>query len=301
MKGIDEQYLDLLRDVMENGVEKGDRTGTGTVASFGKTITYDAHPSRFPILTTKKMFFRGVVEELLWFLRGESNIQPLVQAGVYIWVDDAYGRYRRAVVDPVSKEEFVRLVRDDDYFAAVHGDLGPVYGKKWRDFGGVDQIAQLVETLRSNPDSRRMVITAWDPPDVPTMTLPPCHYTWQVQAVPIEDGKRKLNLCFSIRSCDLLLGGPFDCISYATLLNLLAIEVGMEVGTVTMFVGDAHIYLNHLDYVKEQIGRDPNLYQYPQLLITPGKSILDGSYTSADIQLEGYQSYPNWKNVPLST
>ncbi len=365
MQGIDRSYIALLRDVMENGRRKADRTGTGTVAVFGRALSYGASPEAFPLLTTKKMFFRGVVEELLWFLRGETNIRPLIKAGVHIWTSDAYKRYLRSdrrfedlrsTIDsvaerksdlvrsmryeeamsardeerllmaklnylmatdlphgqPLTKEQFSERIVADEAFAARWGDLGPVYGRKWRDFGGVDQLREAVDCLRSNPDSRRMLVSAWDPSCVAEMTLPPCHYAWQLQAeelTPEESegaggAARRLNLCFVMRSVDCLLGMPYDVASYALLLNLIAREVGMAVGTVTMFTGDTHIYLNHLGYVKEQVERDPDLHPYPKLVIAPGKSIFGtgaSAYTSSDVRLEGYSAYPNWKNVPLST
>lgn len=333
---VDQAYLSLLEDVLTNGRQKGDRTGTGTVAAFGRSIRYSADPAAFPVLTTKRMFFRGVVEELLWFLRGETNIKPLVDAGVYIWVGNAYKRYastpiheipvghRRVAVMPegvlffdwVPKEthltegEFVAAIKAGGSFAERWGELGPVYGAKWRGFNGVDQLRDVLNTLRSNPDSRRMVVSAWDPADVPDMTLPPCHFAWQVQTEllsPAERGdgpERRLNLSFTMRSVDCLLGMPYDMVSYALLLNLLAKEVGMAVGEVVGFFGDTHIYSNHVEFVREQIERDPLKHPLPQLMLAEGKSMLgdDGpAYTSADVSLVNYAAYPNWKNVPLAT
>lgn len=353
---VDEAYLSLLDDVLTNGRQKGDRTGTGTIAAFGRSIRYSADPAAFPVLTTKKMFFRGVVEELLWFLRGETNIKPLVDAGVNIWVGNAYKRYLGIPVDDLPKghrksaqvpiyggmfsgledgykhfdeKEFVDRIKAGGDFAEIWGELGPVYGAKWKRFNGVDQVRDVVETLRRNPDSRRMVVSAWDPGEVPRMTLPPCHFAWQVQSEELTEDeresaygvpaskdhyearetpdlhpRRRLNLSFTMRSVDCLLGMPYDMVSYALLLNLLATEVNMMPGEVVGFFGDTHIYSNHVPFVREQLARDPRKHVYPGLLLTPGRSVLgDGGpiYSSTDIKLLGYEAYPNWKNVPLAT
>ncbi len=343
MKNLDEAYIDLLNDVLRNGREKKDRTGTGTISVFGRELKYSAHPSRFPVFTTKKMFFRGVVEELLWFISGSTNIRPLVRKGVHIWTDDAYNKYARTPIGSLghshtrtelvsdgdstrekprhlTKEEFVDRVLKDDVFSAVWGDLGPVYGKKWRNFGGVDQLRAAIESLRSNPDSRRILTSAWDPADVPRMTLPPCHFAWQLHTeelteaerrayfeqdaeerreMPEEFPTRRVNLCFSMRSVDVVLGMGFDLVSYAVLLNLLAKEANMIPGEVTAHFGDTHIYLNHLEYAREHVTRDPRKYEYPKLWINPTKDIFN--LESEDIKLIGYEAYPNWKGVPLST
>lgn len=352
---VDEAYLSLLEDVLTNGREKGDRTGTGTIAAFGRSIRYSADPTAFPALTTKRMFFRGVVEELLWFLRGETNIKPLVDAGVNIWVGNAYKRYLGIPAEDMpaghakagmvaeygghfsgmepgavhlSENEFVERIKSGGSFAEVWGELGPVYGAKWRRFGGVDQIRDVIDTLRKNPDSRRMVVSAWDPADIPKMTLPPCHFAWQVQseelspeeretmygvpatkdhyeALPVDTHpRRRLNLSFTMRSVDCLLGMPYDMVSYALLLNLLAKEVGMAVGEVVGFFGDTHIYSNHVEFVRDQISRDPRKHPLPQLMLAEGRSMLGDrgpAYASADVALVNYSAYPNWKNVPLAT
>src|SRR5574343_2056152 len=216
-------YLDLMRHVLDNGHDKSDRTGTGTRSVFGWQMRFDLAEG-FPVLTTKKLHLKSIIHELLWFLQDDTNIKYLQDNGVRIW----------------------------DEWADEHGDLGPVYGRQWRDFGGVDQIATLVEMIKRSPDSRRLIVSAWNPPDVPHMALPPCHTMWQVR---ILGGK--LHLQLYQRSADMFLGVPFNIASYAALLVMLAHVTGYEPGDFVHSIGDAHIYSNHMEQGKLQLSRTP--------------------------------------------
>lgn len=332
---IDSQYCRLLMTIMNEGRQKGDRTGTGTVATFGHMLKVNADPDKFPILLGKKMFFRGIVEELLWFISGGTNIRPLVQKGIHIWDGDAYKKYVKDTsgynfqsdLVGLSMEQFVEKIRDDEAFANRFGDLGPVYGKQWRDWedtdahgtGHFDQFSDAIETLRKNPDSRRIIVNSWNPALIAEMTLPPCHYSYQFQTeeltemerraiweaklterkeMPSDWPTRRLNLAMSQRSADTFLGVPFNITSYALLLNLVAREVNMVPGELTIFFGDLHLYNNHLELAKEFLSRDTSSLRYPKLKIKPGSGIFD--LRSEDIKLEGYDALPNWKDVPLS-
>jgi thymidylate synthase len=254
-------YLDLLRHVMEHGKDRTDRTGVGTRAVFGYQFRHDLRTG-FPLLTTKKVHFKSIAHELLWFLRGETNIRSLQAAGVSIW----------------------------DEWAAPNGDLGPVYGKQWRSFGGepggtgVDQIANLVCGLRASPDSRRHIVTAWTPEETPWMKLPPCHTLWQCQV----DGIR-LHLHLYARSIDSFLGLPFNIASYALLLHLLAQVSGLQPGELIISFGDLHIYQNHFAQVQEQLSRPPR--PLPQLSITPGVMDID-AFRFDHFLITGYDPHP---------
>ncbi|WP_275005762.1 thymidylate synthase [Promicromonospora iranensis] len=262
MTEIATPYEDLLRDVLENGTLKGDRTGTGTRSVFGRQIRYDLAEG-FPLITTKKVHLKSVVYELLWFLRGDSNVRWLQERGVKIWDD----------------------------WADESGELGPVYGVQWRswptpDGGHVDQIAKVVEQIRTNPDSRRHVVTAWNPAEVDDMALPPCHALFQFY---VADGKLSCQLYQ--RSADLFLGVPFNIASYALLTQMVAAQTGLEAGEFVWTGGDCHIYDNHVEQVRTQLERDP--YPYPSLRLAPRESIFD--YEFQDIEVLGYVSHPTIK------
>lgn len=255
-------YEDLLRDVLNNGTAKQDRTGTGTTSVFGRQLRYNLAES-FPLLTTKKVYFHAVVGELLWFLRGDSNVAWLQDNGVRIWNEWA----------------------DDK------GELGPVYGVQWRswptpDGGHIDQIAQAVQNLRKNPDSRRMVVSAWNVAELDDMALMPCHLLFQLY---VADGR--LSLQVYQRSADLFLGVPFNIASYALLTHMLAQQAGLEVGELIWTGGDCHIYNDHFDQVREQLRREPRAY--PQLRLRKAASIFD--YDFSDIAVEGYDPHPSIK------
>ena len=255
-------YEDLLRDVLDNGTAKGDRTGTGTRSVFGRQIRYDLSES-FPLLTTKKVFFKGVVGELLWFLRGDSNVGWLQDNGIRIWNEWA----------------------DDN------GELGPVYGVQWRswptpDGAHIDQIAEALETLKHNPDSRRNLVSAWNVAELDKMALMPCHLMFQLY---VADGR--LSMQVYQRSADMFLGVPFNIASYALLTHMFAQQAGLEVGELIWTGGDCHIYNNHVDQVREQLSRDARAY--PQLKLRKAASLFD--YTFDDIEVEGYNPHPTIK------
>ncbi|WP_285105479.1 thymidylate synthase [Promicromonospora sp. MEB111] len=262
MTEIDTPYEDLLRDVLATGTRKGDRTGTGTRSVFGRQIRYDLAQG-FPLITTKRVHLKSVVYELLWFLRGDSNVHWLQERGVKIWDD----------------------------WADESGELGPVYGVQWRswptpDGGHVDQIAKVVEQIRTNPDSRRHVVTAWNPAEVDDMALPPCHALFQFY---VADGKLSCQLYQ--RSADLFLGVPFNIASYALLTHMVAAQTGLDVGEFVWTGGDVHIYDNHVEQVETQLARDP--YPYPSLRLAPRDSIFD--YEFEDVEVLGYVSHPTIK------
>ncbi len=249
------QYHDALRHILDHGTPSEDRTGTGTLSVFGMQMRYDLADG-FPLVTTKRVHLKSIIHELLWFLSGDTNVRYLQDNGVSIWNEWA----------------------DDS------GDLGPVYGKQWRDFGGVDQITALERMIRTSPDSRRMMVSAWNPADVPDMALPPCHTLWQVRVMG-----GKLHLQLYQRSADMFLGVPFNIASYALLLQMLAHVAGLQAGTFVHTLGDAHIYSNHMDQVQTQLTRDPRPLPQMVLLRRPD-SVLDFRYD--DFRLDGYDPHP---------
>lgn len=299
MNKLDKDYQALLEDILSNGIKKSDRTGTGTMSVFGRQIRHKMSDG-FPLLTTKKMAWKQIVTELLWMLRGDTNIKYLVDNNCHIWDGDAYKRYVNSdeVRWPKSKEDFIEHIKTDEEFARKWGDLGPVYGKQWRAwsfpeingyFGPIDQIKILVEGLKKNPDSRRLMVNAWNVGELHMMTLPPCHYGFQCY---VRDGKY-LSLMWNQRSADAFLGLPFDIASYGLLLEMIANEVNMVPDELIGNLGDTHLYLNHLDQAREQIGRTS--YELPKLTIEKSSlSPVDLEYT-----LHNYQSHPTIK-APLS-
>ena len=285
------QYLDYLQDILENGTRHQDRTGTGTIRVFGRQLRFDLsrRPSGFPLLTTKRVWMRGVTEELLWFLRGETNIQSLVQAGVSIWTDWPLKRYREETGDDISQEAFEEQIAEDDAFAERWGDLGPIYGKQWRDFEGperrVDQIERLVKGLREQPHSRRHVVSAWHPAQMEDTVLPPCHYAFQCF---VE--KDRLSLVWQQRSCDSFIGLPFNIASYALLTHMLAQQADLTPHELIFHGGDCHIYQNHLKQVDEQLAREPKSQPTISLPVNPPDNIQD--YRWKDIELDDYNPHP---------
>lgn len=294
-------YEDALRDVFENGVQKGDRTGTGTRSLPGLTIRYDLNEG-FPLITTKRVPFRLIATELLWFLSGSSNIRPLLLSNNHIWSEWPYKAYLKAHDLEIPKvnspewiegmSEFERRVIEDEGFADMFGDLGPVYGVQWRHWkskegGEVDQIFNIVETLANNPDSRRIVVSAWRPDELAEMALEPCHNMFQFHAV-----NNTLSIIVTQRSCDMFLGVPFNLASYALLTHMVASLLGMHVGTLTWNGGDAHIYDNHVEQTVDLLARDPR--PLPKLVVnrTPG-SIFD--YRLEDFTIEGYDPHATIK------
>lgn len=286
-------YLDYLQDILDHGVRKDDRTGTGTISTFGRQLRFDLQDG-FPLVTTKKVWVRGVIAELLWFLDGGTNIRPLVQQGVSIWTDWPLKRYREATGASIDQDTFEQRIADDPDFAAEWGELGPVYGKQWRDFAGpdgtrVDQVARLVDSLQTKPHSRRHLVSAWHPAQIETMALPPCHYAFQCWVGPVESGPDRLSLLWQQRSVDSFLGLPFNIASYAFLTHMLAQQTDLDVGTLIFSGGDCHIYQNHLEQVETQLSRDP--YPLPMLEFRRCPDALF-DYRPDDIEIVGYEHHP---------
>jgi thymidylate synthase len=374
MNNVDKNYQELLKDILDNGVIKEDRTGTGTLSVFGRQIRHKMSEG-FPLLTTKKMAWKTLVTELLWFLRGDTNIKYLVENGCHIWDGDAYKRYWDAHPDAeksfqyeghnmevrrMTKDEFTERIKTDDEFAKKWGELGPIYGKQWRNWMGFhegqhdilkvvngveqhkdylvgkDQIWNLINDLKTNPDSRRLMVSAWNVGELDQMVLPPCHYGFQVytREMTLEERlewnhqnsdplnrsmdyfpehldsigvpKRKISLMWNQRSVDTFLGLPFNIASYGLLLEIIAKEVNMVPDELVGNLGDTHLYLNHITQAKEQIKREP--YSLPKLEISrtlfefgkPNPNKLDLDYYSIhNFELLNYQSHPTIK-APLS-
>jgi thymidylate synthase len=389
MNNIDKQYQDLLQDILDNGVEKGDRTGTGTISVFGRQIRHKMSEG-FPLLTTKKMAWKTMVTELLWFLRGDTNIKFLLENDCHIWDGDTYKNYEKITNDfqlenPIddfiiktirgemikietedgddyiilTQKEFINKIKTDNEFAKKWGDLGPIYGKQWRSWRegeyttplgldgpsiwkeGIDQIANLIKDLKTNPDSRRLMVSAWNVGELDKMVLPPCHYGFQVytRELSLEERceydskkdnvrntwkqalitfsskevkkwldeknvpKRAISLMWNQRSVDTFLGLPFNIASYGLLLEIIAKEVNMVPDELIGNLGDVHLYSNHIEQAKEQIGREP--YELPKLWIndlrSDTNSIINDTtkWTPNDFKVENYQSHPSIK-APLS-
>jgi thymidylate synthase len=278
------QYHELLQHIIDHGTQKGDRTGTGTISVFGYQNRYDLSEG-FPLLTTKKMYTKGVFGELLWFISGDTKLRPLLEMNINIWNGDAYKAYSKSKdFDGASMQEFVERIKADDEFNAKHGDLGPLYGKQWRDFGGVDQLQQVIKSIKGSPDSRRHIVTAWNPAQVEDMALPPCHALFQFH---VADGKLSCQLYQ--RSADAFLGVPFNIASYAALTMMVAHVTGLEAGEFVHTFGDLHIYNNHLDAVKEQLSRKPK--PLPRLVLNPKVKDLF-SFKLDDLTIEGYDPHP---------
>ena len=365
MNNLDKQYQELLQDILDNGVTKSDRTGTGTISVFGRQIRHNMSEG-FPLLTTKKMAWKTMVTELLWFLRGDTNIKYLVDNNCHIWDGDAYKSYIKRneklenyttesghivttkVTPSITQEVFINKIKTDDEFAKTWGELGPVYGKQWRAWkktqshkvheGGddysieyrqspIDQIQNLINDLKTNPDSRRLMVNAWNVGELDQMVLPPCHYGFQVYTRELSweerfelfkkqnngshpyDNEmlddyniptRSISLMWNQRSVDTFLGLPFNIASYGLLLTILAKEVNMVPDQLIGNLGDTHLYLNHIEQAKEQIGREsfelPTLNQFPTY---EGSRPSIESYVVGDFTLKDYQSHPSIK-APLS-
>jgi len=345
MNSIDTQYQVLLQSILDYGVEKSDRTGTGTKSIFGYTIRHRMSEG-FPLLTTKKMPWKTIVTELLWFLKGDTNIKYLIDNGCHIWNGDAIKNYEKhnGEIDWgsfITKEEaFVESMKNEE-FAERWGDLGPIYGKQWRSwgagsvedkygFGNIDQIERLIQDLKTNPDSRRLMVSAWNVGELDRMVLPPCHYGFQVytRELTYEEKKaymdkhfsgkaqltlsdfekfnipsRAISLMWNQRSADLFLGVPFNIASYALLLTILAKEVNMVPDELIGNLGDTHLYLNHIEQAKEQIERDS--YDLPSLWINDLRSDTNtilgdiSKWSAEDFKIKDYKCHPTIK-APLS-
>lgn len=284
------QYLDLCRFVLENGEKKSDRTGTGTISWFGYQSRYNLK-NEFPLVTTKKIHFKSALVELLWFVKGDTNIQYLVKNGVRIWNEWPFKKYQSAPeYDGIDIKTFAQRIVEDNDFAQKWGDLGPVYGKQWRDFNGIDQLNWVIEEIKKNPQSRRLIISAWNPVEVNNMLLPPCHSLMQFYVT--DDGH--LNCQLYQRSGDIFLGIPFNIASYSLLTYMIASVTGLKPGTFIHVIGDAHIYLNHIDQINLQLTRTP--YKLPKLIIKREvKNIED--FNIDDFELEGYEAHPHIPGV----
>ena len=343
MNDLDKQYQNLLADILISGRNKEDRTGTGTHSVFGRQIRHDMRDG-FPLLTTKKMAWKTMVTELLWFLRGDTNIKYLVDNGCHIWDGDAYKNYCKWVgprFEPLTQEEFINKIKTDEEFAKKWGELGPIYGKQWRRWGGLqdiaddntpiylDQISNLINELKTNPDSRRLMVSAWNVGELNEMVLPPCHYGFQVYTRELQVWERlvlvsktykdfspfdfeisteishseidklypvpsrAISLMWNQRSVDTFLGLPFNIASYGLLLMMIADEVNMVPEELIGNLGDVHLYLDHIEQAKEQMDREP--FELPTVYVRDGiESFMDG-----DIILENYKSHPAIK-APLS-
>ena len=281
------QYLDMCRYILEHGEDRPDRTGTGTRSVFGYQTRYDLREG-FPLLTTKKMYLRPIAEELLWFIKGDTNIKYLVDRNVKIWNEWPYEDFKKSEdFNGETLEEFVEKIKNDDEFAKKHGNLGPVYGAQWRNFNneGTDQLMKLIDSLKNNPFSRRHIISAWNPSQVDEMALPPCHTLMQFY---VSSDKKYLSCQLYQRSADTFLGVPFNIASYALLTCMLAQVCGYETKEFIHTIGDAHIYKDHFDVVKTQIEREP--LPLPHLVLNKDiDNLFD--FKIEDIKLEGYQSH----------
>jgi thymidylate synthase len=363
MNTLDKQYQSLLQDILDNGVVKSDRTGTGTRSVFGRQIRHSMS-NGFPLLTTKKMAWKSIVTELLWFLRGDTNIKYLVDNDCHIWDGDAYKNYLQdhaLDADYYTKEEFINKIKTDDEFAKKWGELGPVYGKQWRNWKGrawtpkawldengkmvvrnnnnikveynsIDQIANLINDLKNNPDSRRLMVNAWNVGELDQMALPPCHYGFQVWTRELSQSerfnwygnkigshmhhdrieqemdewgvpKRAISLMWNQRSVDTFLGLPFNIASYGLLLEIIANEVNMVPDELIGNLGDTHLYSNHIEQAEEQLIRTP--FPLPTLRINEHRSDTNSilfdtdKWTHKDFTIENYESHPAIK-APLS-
>ena len=283
------QYHDLVEHVFKHGQEKEDRTHTGTLSCFGYQMRFDLSEG-FPLLTTKKVFYKAIIHELLWFIKGDTNIKYLVDHGVKIWNEWPYENYKKHTeFQGETLEEFVDKIKNDRLFAQKHGDLGPVYGAQWRNFNGVDQLSEIINLIKYQPHSRRMILSAWNPSEINNMALPPCHTLIQFYV-----SNDKLSLQLYQRSGDIFLGIPFNIASYALLLEMVAQVTNLKVGEFIHTIGDAHIYSNHIDQLKLQLKRE--FRPLPKLKLNPEiKDIED--FTFEDIQILGYDPHPPIKGA----
>ncbi|TVP86009.1 MAG: thymidylate synthase [Acholeplasmataceae bacterium] len=277
-------YLDLCRHVLAHGTLKQDRTGTGTLSVFGHQMRFDLADG-FPLLTTKKVHLKSIIHELLWFIKGDTNIKYLVDHGVRIWNEWPYETFKQhADYQDESMDDFIEHIKADEAFARLHGNLGPVYGAQWRDFNGVDQLQVLLDGLKADRDSRRLILSAWNPAEIKNMALPPCHTLIQFYVAD-----NRLSLQLYQRSADIFLGVPFNIASYALLLLMVAQVTGFEPGEFIHVLGDAHIYKNHMDQVALQLTREPR--PRPRMILNPAiTSLFDFTYD--DFRLEGYDPHP---------
>ena len=277
------QYLDFLNHILTDGSNKEDRTNTGIISTFGYQMRFNLNEG-FPLLTTKKVHLKSIIHELLWFVKGDTSLKYLADNNVRIWNEWPYKKFTKSTdYNGESMTEYIEMIKSDSKFCSKHGDLGPVYGKQWRDFNGYDQLANVIEEIKINPNSRRLIISAWNPPQLKDMALPPCHLLFQFY---VKDNKISLQLYQ--RSADAFLGIPFNIASYALLLMMVAQVTGLEPYEFVHTVGDAHIYSNHLEQVRLQLSRTPR--KLPKIVIKPHKNIVD--YVYEDFELTEYNPHP---------
>lgn len=294
----EQQYLDLMRQIWEHGSERSDRTGIGTRSICGAQLRFDLADGAMPLLTTKRVYWKTATREMLWFLTGDTNIRPLVLQGVKIWNEWPHARYVKETGEEIALEDFVQRIADDEAFAAKWGDLGPVYGKQWVDWPtyryrpdglyekgeGINQVEQVIESLRSNPGSRRHIIEGWNVAELDRMALPPCHKTYQFHVA----GDR-LNCLLYQRSCDVALGLPFNLWSAALLTRMIAQQVDLEPGELVWMGGDVHLYLNHAHLIEEQLSREPQGHPTLEIKRKP-ETIFD--YQIEDFVVHDYAPLP---------
>jgi thymidylate synthase len=294
------QYIELIKVIREFGSLKQDRTGTGTISSFGHMLRFENVDTEFPLMTIKKVSWKNVITELRWFLKGETNIRPLVQAGNNIWVGDAYRKYCSIVINPeaqLNREAFIEKLKKDRIFSELWGEMGKSYGHQWRNFNGVDQIKNLIDGIKANPNSRRHLVSAWNPKDLPEMLLPPCHTGFQIYC---NTDKKEMSLMWSQRSCDVPLGLPYNIASYAALLHMIAHLTGYTPKTLIASLGDAHIYQNQLEYCEEILKRSSEITpKLPILRVAPGVTTLKDFFEEGSLILEDYAPLSAIK-APLS-
>jgi thymidylate synthase len=298
----EQQYLDAMARAWYGGDERVDRTGVGTRSLFGVTMRFDLSDGTIPLVTTKKIFWKSAVKELIWFLSGDTNIRPLVGQNVHIWTDWPLDKYRKATGDRIDRDAFERRIIEDPAFAEQWGDLGPVYGKQWVDWPrytpagdglfrreekGINQIADLVQMIRTNPSSRRLIFTGWNVSELPGMALPPCHMTYQYHVA----GGRLSGILYQ-RSCDLGLGFPFNVFEAALLIRMLAQQTDLEPGELVWMGADTHVYSNHGHLVEEQLAREPR--PFPKLSFARKPSSMF-AYALDDFVIEGYDPHPHIK------
>ena len=291
----EQQYLDIMAGLLDGGNRRMDRTGEGTLSTFGAQMRFDLSDGTIPIFTTKKVFWKTAVKEMLWFLTGQTNIEGLLRENVKIWTDWPLAKYRKATGAEISQDDFEQRILDDRVFALQWGDLGPVYGKQWRrwedaDGNEHDQIATVISTLKTNPSSRRILFHAWNVGELDRMALHPCHMTYQFHVSwTSEAGARpRLSMMVHQRSCDIFLGAPFNIAQQAVLLAMMAQQVDMDRGELIWMGGDTHLYLNHLDQAREQLSRTPK--PFPRLEIGRKPDTIDG-YHIEDFDVQNYQSH----------
>jgi thymidylate synthase len=285
----DDQYRAIVERILDTGDRRVDRTGVGTLSVFGVTARFDLSGGEVPLLTTKRVSWKTAVKEMLWFLTGGTNIRELLEQNVRIWTDWPLARYRRETGEPIAQDAFEARILNDEAFAAEWGELGPVYGKQWRRWLGADgrehdQIATVIEQLRTSPASRRILFHGWNVPELPGMALPPCHMVYQYHVT--SDGR--LNSLLFQRSCDAMLGLPFNWIGATALQLMLAQQAGLTPGELVWMGGDVHLYLNHLDAAREQIARAPRTA--PRMTLRRAASIDD--YAIDDFAVEDYDPHP---------